>query len=86
MLVWSGLRHKLLSIGLLTSKDELGREYFCDLDGYMVQLDCGLVRTEGLAPHGQRKYGIARKEESGSEGRVLRRREAFVTEGRDSGG
>jgi hypothetical protein len=34
MLVWSGLRHKLLSIGLLTSKDELGREYFCDLDGY----------------------------------------------------
>jgi hypothetical protein len=42
----------------------------------IVQFDCGLVRTEGLAPRSTegkvaRKDGIARKEEFVSEGRVL---------------
>jgi hypothetical protein len=42
----------------------------------MVQLDCGLVRTEGLAPRSTegkiaRKDGIARKEEFVSERRAL---------------
>jgi hypothetical protein len=52
----------------------------------MVQLDCGLVRTEGLAPRSTegkiaRKDGIARKEEFVSEGRVF----GWLTEQEDLG-
>jgi hypothetical protein len=53
----------------------------------MVQLDCGLVRTEGLASPSWSTEG-----RDGTEGRVwvgrkgLCRRERFVSEGRVSGG
>jgi hypothetical protein len=57
------------------------------LEDYMVQLDCGLVRTEGLASPSRSTEG-----RDGTEGRVwvgrkgLCRRERFVSEGRVSGG